>query len=129
MTTIHTGNRRALRRQGGPILGKRRLRGGATIHTERVGHTYFMTFFASRTEDQISELRRTPADVPYVQVPAGDLPPPGERAAMDPSDMKAMFRNPENVEIITVGEPLKKPLTPRLKRQLRAIGVDMKTLH
>jgi len=129
MTSIHTGNRRALRRQGGPILGKRRLRGGATINTQRVGHTYFTTFFSSRTEDQISELRRTPVDVPCVQVPAGDLPPPGERAAMAPSDMKAMFRNPGNVEIITVGEPRKKPLTPRMKRQLRAIGLDMKTLR
>lgn len=43
--------------------------------------------------------------------------------------MKAMFRNPDDVEIVTIGEALPSPLSPRLKRQLRALGMDMTAIR
>lgn len=129
MATIHTGNRRALRRRGGPILGIRKVRGGATISTKRLGGMYVMTIFPRSTIDQIMQNRRTPVDIPHVQMPIVSRSSTDAETVPNLQDMRTMFRSPGEVEIITIGKSPPSSLNGRMKRQLRAMGVDMSTLR
>jgi len=124
MTTIRTGNRRALRRQGGPLLGRRRLRDGTTIETtwDRRARMYFQTIVPARIVKPLEDMQSgTRPTMPLQEIVRRG--PSTSTSHEGHERMRNMFRNPGDVEIIVVGQQAS-PMDRKTRRVLQGMGMD-----